>query len=259
MKRWTRWSRLSSAPASSSERSPKVMRELYTQVIMDHYQRPRNKGELEDADLEEHLLNPLCGDEVTVYALFDGDRVADVKFGGRGCSISQASASRLTEGGIELELGKLVVGSHCAADAPRAALNANETGNPRRPEPRDSTRERKDDEPKTIGEGDPCWVDNPRRQLGADGVARSEHGPPCGVVGRADARRGRVGARLAGAANGAAVGTAGVAGGRRRRARRGLPTLGPPLDSPPLAPRVPRGLRHLVLEPGGRIPARPGC
>jgi nitrogen fixation protein NifU and related proteins len=74
-----------------------MMRELYTQVIMDHYRRPRNRGELEDPDLEEHLLNPLCGDEVTVYAIFDGDRVADVKFGGRGCSISQASASMMTE------------------------------------------------------------------------------------------------------------------------------------------------------------------
>jgi nitrogen fixation protein NifU and related proteins len=73
------------------------MRELYTQVIMDHYQRPRNQGTLEDADLEEHLLNPLCGDEVTVYAAFDGERVADVKFCGRGCSISQASASMMTE------------------------------------------------------------------------------------------------------------------------------------------------------------------
>ncbi|HET7478369.1 MAG TPA: SUF system NifU family Fe-S cluster assembly protein [Rubrobacteraceae bacterium] len=74
-----------------------MMRELYTQVIMDHYQRPRNRGEIEDADLEEHLLNPLCGDEVTVYARFDGDKVADVKFSGRGCSISQASASMMTE------------------------------------------------------------------------------------------------------------------------------------------------------------------
>src|SRR5215217_3164483 len=97
MKRWTRWSRLSSAPASSSERSPKVMRELYTQVIMDHYRNPRNRGELEDADLEEHLLNPLCGDEVTIYADFRDGKVADVRFVGRGCSISQASASMMTE------------------------------------------------------------------------------------------------------------------------------------------------------------------
>ena len=74
-----------------------MMRELYTQVIMDHYRHPRNLGELEGADLEEHLLNPLCGDEVTVYAVFDGDRIADVKFNGRGCSISQSSASMMTE------------------------------------------------------------------------------------------------------------------------------------------------------------------
>ena len=74
-----------------------MMRELYGQIIMDHYHHPRNKGELGDADLEEHLLNPLCGDEVTVYAVFDEDRVADVKFTGRGCSISQASASMMTE------------------------------------------------------------------------------------------------------------------------------------------------------------------
>lgn len=74
-----------------------MMRELYGQVIMDHYHRPRNRGEIEDADLQEHLLNPLCGDEITVYARFEGDKVSDVKFGGRGCSISQASASMMTE------------------------------------------------------------------------------------------------------------------------------------------------------------------
>jgi nitrogen fixation protein NifU and related proteins len=74
-----------------------MMRELYTQVIMDHYQRPRNQGTLEGADLEEHLLNPLCGDEVTVYADLRDGKVADVKFDGRGCSISQASASMMTE------------------------------------------------------------------------------------------------------------------------------------------------------------------
>jgi nitrogen fixation NifU-like protein len=73
------------------------MRELYTQIIMDHYQQPRNRGELKNADLEAHLLNPLCGDEITVYAIFEGDGVADVKFSGQGCSISQASASMMTE------------------------------------------------------------------------------------------------------------------------------------------------------------------
>jgi nitrogen fixation protein NifU and related proteins len=74
-----------------------MMRELYTQVIMDHYKNPRNRGELEDADLREHLLNPLCGDEVTVYANIRDGKISDVRFDGRGCSISQASASMMTE------------------------------------------------------------------------------------------------------------------------------------------------------------------
>lgn len=73
------------------------MRGLHAQVIMDHSERPRNRGALEDADFENHLLNPLCGDEVTVYAILDGDTVSEVGFTGRGCSISQASASMMTE------------------------------------------------------------------------------------------------------------------------------------------------------------------
>lgn len=72
------------------------MRELYAQVILEHAGNPRNRGELPDADLEEHLLNPLCGDEVTVYATFEDNRVRDARFTGRGCSISQASASMMT-------------------------------------------------------------------------------------------------------------------------------------------------------------------
>lgn len=73
------------------------MRDLHAQVIMDHAQRSRNRGALENADLESYLLNPLCGDEVTVYAVFDGETVSEVGFTGRGCSISQASASMMTE------------------------------------------------------------------------------------------------------------------------------------------------------------------
>lgn len=73
------------------------MRDLHLQVIMDHAQRPRNRGEIEGADLEHRIFNPLCGDEVTVYATFEEGRVADVRFTGRGCSISQASASMMTE------------------------------------------------------------------------------------------------------------------------------------------------------------------
>ena len=73
------------------------MQGLYREILLDHSGHPRNRGTLENADIEEHILNPLCGDEVTVYAVFDGDLVAEVKFVGRGCSISQASASMMTE------------------------------------------------------------------------------------------------------------------------------------------------------------------
>ena len=73
------------------------MQGFYKEVVLDHYQRPRNRGELENADIEEHLNNPLCGDEVTVYAKLRDGKVANIRFTGRGCSISQASASMLTE------------------------------------------------------------------------------------------------------------------------------------------------------------------
>ena len=70
---------------------------LYQELILDHYRRPRNKGPLADADVHVARKNPLCGDEIDVQLRFDGDRVAEAKFGGRGCSISQASASMMTE------------------------------------------------------------------------------------------------------------------------------------------------------------------
>ena len=73
------------------------MQEFYKEIVLDHYQRPRNRGKLENADLEEYLNNPLCGDEVTVYVNLHDNKVAEVAFTGRGCSISQASASMLTE------------------------------------------------------------------------------------------------------------------------------------------------------------------
>ena len=73
------------------------MQDFYKEIVLDHYQRPRHRGHLENADIEEHLNNPLCGDEVTVYANLAEGKVADVRFTGRGCSISQASASMLTE------------------------------------------------------------------------------------------------------------------------------------------------------------------
>ena len=70
---------------------------LYQEVILDHYRRPRNKGALEAPTSHASLRNPLCGDEVDVQVKMSEGRVADVRFGGQGCSISQASASMMTE------------------------------------------------------------------------------------------------------------------------------------------------------------------
>jgi nitrogen fixation NifU-like protein len=73
------------------------MKDFYKEILLDHYQRPRNRREIEDADIQERLDNPLCGDEVTVYANLGDSELHEVAFTGRGCSISQASASMLTE------------------------------------------------------------------------------------------------------------------------------------------------------------------
>ena len=73
------------------------MRSFYKEIVLDHFQRPRNRHELEGANIEEHIDNPLCGDHVTVYANLRDDTLEEVSFTGRGCSISQASASMLTE------------------------------------------------------------------------------------------------------------------------------------------------------------------
>lgn len=76
---------------------PSTMQDLQKEIVLDHFRRPRNRGDLEGADLEERIFNPLCGDEVTVYAnLLDG-KVSEPAFAGRGCAISQASASMLAE------------------------------------------------------------------------------------------------------------------------------------------------------------------
>lgn len=70
---------------------------LYQEMILDHYRRPRNKGTLEHADVSVPMRNPLCGDELTLELAMEGDVIRDVRFTGRGCSISQASASMMTE------------------------------------------------------------------------------------------------------------------------------------------------------------------
>ena len=85
-----------SSDMQPSERSAQISA-LYQEMILDHYRRPRNKGEIEDPDEIIVMKNPLCGDEITIQLRYDGDSVADVGFVGRGCSISQASASMMTQ------------------------------------------------------------------------------------------------------------------------------------------------------------------
>lgn len=70
---------------------------LYQEMILDHYRRPRNKGLMENADRTVEMRNPLCGDEIDLQVAFGNDGIADAKFTGRGCSISQASASMMTQ------------------------------------------------------------------------------------------------------------------------------------------------------------------
>jgi nitrogen fixation NifU-like protein len=72
------------------------LQDLYQQVILDHYRRPRNKGPLDEATHSLTLNNPLCGDVIDVMVRLEGDRISAVGFEGRGCSISQASASMMS-------------------------------------------------------------------------------------------------------------------------------------------------------------------
>jgi nitrogen fixation protein NifU and related proteins len=73
------------------------LKELYRDVILDHNKRPRNFGRLDPADARADGHNPLCGDRLSVFVKLDGDRVEDLRFEGKGCAISTASASLMTE------------------------------------------------------------------------------------------------------------------------------------------------------------------
>lgn len=73
------------------------LRDLYQEVILDHYKRPRNFGTLLTANREAEGFNPLCGDQITIYLQMEGDVVQDIRFQGSGCAISTASASLMTE------------------------------------------------------------------------------------------------------------------------------------------------------------------
>ncbi len=73
------------------------LEELFQEVILDHYRRPRNKGALEPHTHRIGLTNPSCGDELELDLRLEGDVIADIRFSGHGCSISQASASMMTQ------------------------------------------------------------------------------------------------------------------------------------------------------------------
>jgi nitrogen fixation NifU-like protein len=84
------------------------MDELYRDYILDHYKNPRNFGELDPHDLEFHDHNPLCGDELGVHlALDDEGRIADLRFHGHGCAISQAAASIASEDLIGMPVSRI--------------------------------------------------------------------------------------------------------------------------------------------------------
>ena len=70
---------------------------LYQEMILDHYRRPRNKGRIDNPDAAAEMRNPLCGDEIDLQVNFVGDTLGELRFSGRGCSISLASASMMTQ------------------------------------------------------------------------------------------------------------------------------------------------------------------
>ena len=85
------------------------MDDLYREQILEHYKRPHNFGELDDADLEFEDNNPLCGDELRVQLKLDPEgRVEDVAFSGHGCAISQASASMASDEVIGMPVDELI-------------------------------------------------------------------------------------------------------------------------------------------------------
>ena len=73
------------------------LKELYRDVILDHNRRPRNFGRIEPSDGHAEGHNPLCGDRLSVFVRLNGERVEDIRFEGKGCAISTASASLMTE------------------------------------------------------------------------------------------------------------------------------------------------------------------
>jgi len=70
--------------------------ELYREVILEHFKVPRNKGHIDNPTVKADGMNPLCGDQINISLILDGDKIKDIKFDGHGCAISQSSASMMT-------------------------------------------------------------------------------------------------------------------------------------------------------------------
>lgn len=98
--------------------------DLYQDVILDHSRHPRNFGSLEDSNREARGNNPLCGDRVTIYLRIDGEVIEGAGFEARGCAISLASASMMTE----MVKGKTIVEARALFDRFRRLVTSGEGG-----------------------------------------------------------------------------------------------------------------------------------
>lgn len=101
------------------------LEDLYREIILDHYRNPRNRGELETPPAHRSEgFNPLCGDEIVVYvSIDDDDKVAEIKIGGQGCSISQSSASMMSAA----VKGKTLAEARALTRAFKALMSIHET------------------------------------------------------------------------------------------------------------------------------------
>jgi nitrogen fixation protein NifU and related proteins len=99
---------------------------MYQEIILDHYRNPHHKGLRAPYDAEVHHVNPTCGDEITLRVKLDGQKVSDVSYDSAGCSISQASASILTD----LVIGRSVADGMAAHKEFLALMQSKGTGKP---------------------------------------------------------------------------------------------------------------------------------
>ena len=106
-----------SAPVSKPQPQ---LESMYQEIILDHYRNPQHRGLREPYDAEVHHVNPTCGDEITLRLRLDGSTVADVSYESEGCSISQASASVMSD----LVIGRSVDDAARIAEAFRALMQS---------------------------------------------------------------------------------------------------------------------------------------